>query len=79
LVWAAPRNPSGWRWPGKPFLRTDMVANSTGTFRYGGDLVQDRMIHATVVTIPAMGGGVLSVDDRQDGRDAAHSVAESQI
>lgn|GEM_PF-3495706 len=42
-------------------------------------LVLGRMIHATVVTNPAMGGGALSVDDRQDGRDAAHSLAESLI
>ena len=61
----APRDPSGWRWLGKPFLRTDMVAKSTGTFRYGGDLVLDGMIHATVVTNPAMGGGALSVDDTE--------------
>lgn len=58
-----PRSPDGWRWLGKPALRTDMVAKSTGTFRYGGDLVLDGMIHATVVTNPAMGGGVRSHDD----------------
>lgn len=60
---AAPRAPDGWTWLGKPALRTDMVAKSTGTFRYGGDLVLDDMVHATVVTNPAMGGGVRSHDD----------------
>ncbi|CTQ48502.1 xanthine dehydrogenase family protein molybdopterin-binding subunit [Jannaschia donghaensis] len=59
----APRAAEGWKWLGKNMRRTDMVAKSTGTFRYGGDLVLDDMIHATVVTNPAMDGGVVSVDD----------------
>ncbi|WP_179378683.1 xanthine dehydrogenase family protein molybdopterin-binding subunit [Jannaschia marina] len=58
-----PRAPESWTWLGKPARRTDIVAKSTGTFRYGGDLVLDDMIHATVVTNPAMGGGVVSHDD----------------
>ncbi|SDZ16964.1 isoquinoline 1-oxidoreductase, beta subunit [Jannaschia faecimaris] len=62
-VESALRAPEDWKWLGKPFLRTDIVAKSTGTFRYGGDLVLDNMIHATVITNPAMGGGVVSMDD----------------
>jgi isoquinoline 1-oxidoreductase beta subunit len=60
-----PRSPDGWKWLGKPALRTDIVAKSTGTFRYGGDLVLDDMIHVAVVTNPAMGGGGASVDDAE--------------
>ncbi|WP_281825866.1 xanthine dehydrogenase family protein molybdopterin-binding subunit [Jannaschia rubra] len=60
----APRDPAKWRWLGQPVQRTDIVAKSTGTFRFGTDIVLPGMIHATVVTNPAMGGGVRSLDDR---------------
>ncbi|SFJ03296.1 xanthine dehydrogenase family protein molybdopterin-binding subunit [Jannaschia pohangensis] len=61
-VEAALRDPADWRWLGKPMRRTDIVAKSTGTFRYGGDLVFDGMLHATVVTNPVMGAGLTSMD-----------------
>ncbi|MGB3556057.1 MAG: molybdopterin cofactor-binding domain-containing protein, partial [Jannaschia sp.] len=56
------RDPADWRALGKDHLRTDVVAKSTGTFRYGGDLVLPDMLHATCVTNPARGGGVMSMD-----------------
>ena len=56
------RDPSEWRHLGKPHRRTDVVAKSTGTFRYGGDLVMEGMVHATAVTNPVRGGGVVSMD-----------------
>ena len=62
-VRAEPRDPSEWRMLGRPMRRTDVVAKSTGTFRYGVDVVLPGMVHATVVTNPVMGGGVASRDD----------------
>ncbi|MCK0167724.1 molybdopterin-dependent oxidoreductase [Jannaschia sp. S6380] len=62
-VKAAPRDPSEWRLLGKPMRRTDIVTKSTGTYRYGTDMVLPGMVHATVMSNPAMGGGVASVDD----------------
>lgn len=61
-VEAEPHDPSAWRMLGKPMVRTDMVAKSTGTFAYGTDMVLPGMVHATVVTNPVMGGGVASWD-----------------
>ncbi|MEM8850144.1 MAG: molybdopterin cofactor-binding domain-containing protein [Pseudomonadota bacterium] len=60
---AAPlRDPSQWRALGKPMRRTDIVAKSTGTARYGVDVELPDMLHATVVTNPTLGGGVVSMD-----------------
>ncbi|PWJ21217.1 xanthine dehydrogenase family protein molybdopterin-binding subunit [Jannaschia seohaensis] len=56
------RDPSDWRHLGRPHRRVDIVAKSVGTFRYGGDLVLEDMVHATVVTNPTRGGGVVSMD-----------------
>ncbi len=61
-ITAEPRDPSEWKHLGKPMRRTDMVAKSTGTQAYGGDLRLDGMIHATVVTNPVSGGGIASFD-----------------
>ncbi|MEL7184727.1 MAG: xanthine dehydrogenase family protein, partial [Pseudomonadota bacterium] len=57
------RAPEDWRWLGREMQRTDIVAKSTGTFRYGTDLVLPEMVHATVRTNPARGGGVVQMDD----------------
>ncbi len=56
------RDPSTWRHLGKPHMRTDMVAKSTGTQDYGIDLRMDGMVHATTRTNPALGGGILGFD-----------------
>ena len=62
-VQAVPRDPSEWRMLGKPMLRTDIVSKSVGTFRFGTDMTLPGMVHATIVTNPVMGGGVVSWDD----------------
>ncbi|MEM8824700.1 MAG: molybdopterin cofactor-binding domain-containing protein [Pseudomonadota bacterium] len=56
------RDPSEWRALGKPMRRTDIVEKSTGTARYGVDIDLPDMLHATVVTNPTLGGGVVSMD-----------------
>ena len=56
------RDPSKWRYLGKPFLRTDMVAKSTGTQSYGIDLAFKDMVYATVRTNPGLGGPMKSYD-----------------
>lgn len=50
------RGPSAWRLIGKPMQRLDIVAKSTGTLRYGIDLVVDGMLHAAVKVNPRQGG-----------------------
>ncbi|MEM7487528.1 MAG: molybdopterin cofactor-binding domain-containing protein [Pseudomonadota bacterium] len=60
---AAPlRDPSEWRSLGQDMRRTDIVAKSTGTARYGTDIVLPDMLHATVVTNPTIGGGLVSME-----------------
>ena len=56
------RDPSTWRIMGKSFMRPDIVAKSTGTQTYGIDLSMPDMVHATVLTNPAQGGGLISFD-----------------
>ncbi len=56
------RDPAQWRALGKPMRRTDIVAKSTGTARYGTDVTLPDMLHATVVTNPVLGGGMASMD-----------------
>ncbi|MEM7641297.1 MAG: molybdopterin cofactor-binding domain-containing protein [Pseudomonadota bacterium] len=56
------RDPSEWRALGKPMRRTDIVAKSTGAARYGVDMDLPDMLHATVVTNPTIGGGVVSMN-----------------
>ncbi len=56
------RPPSQWRYLGKKFRRTDMLAKSTGTQSYGIDLRFDGMLYATVRTNPGLGGEMKSYD-----------------
>jgi len=56
------RAPSEWRYLGKKFRRTDMLAKSTGTQSYGIDLRFENMLHATVRTNPGVGGEMRSYD-----------------
>ena len=56
------RDPSQWRYLGKPMQRIDMLAKSTGTQDYGIDASVDGMVHATVLMNPAQGGGMSDYD-----------------
>jgi isoquinoline 1-oxidoreductase beta subunit len=56
-VYAALRDPAAWRRLGKPMRRTDIVAKSTGTARFGVDVDLPDMLHATALTNPTPGGG----------------------
>ncbi|WP_439119754.1 molybdopterin cofactor-binding domain-containing protein [Marivita sp.] len=56
------RDPSEWRYIGKPMQRIDMLAKSTGTQDYGIDASVDGMVHATVLMNPAQGGGMAEYD-----------------
>jgi isoquinoline 1-oxidoreductase beta subunit len=57
------RPPKAWRYLGKAFPRTDVVAKSTGTLTYGIDVRMDGMLHATVKTNPGLGGALERMDD----------------
>lgn len=57
------RDPSQWKFLGKPMQRLDIVEKSTGTAQYGIDLRMPGMVYATVRTNPRIGGAVVSVDD----------------
>ena len=50
------KDPSEWRYIGKPMERIDMVPKSTGTQDYGIDVELEGMVYATVVTNPRKGG-----------------------
>lgn len=56
------RDPSEWRYIGKPMQRIDMLAKSTGTQDYGIDASVEGMVHATVLMNPAQGGGMADYD-----------------
>ncbi|THH38122.1 xanthine dehydrogenase family protein molybdopterin-binding subunit [Aliishimia ponticola] len=56
------RDPSTWRYIGKPMQRIDMRAKCTGTQDYGIDAAVDGMLHATVLLNPAQGAGIKSFD-----------------
>ena len=56
------RPESAWRYIGKRVQRTDIVAKSTGTERYGIDLALDGMLFASVRANPGLGGGVNGYD-----------------
>ncbi|WP_292292672.1 molybdopterin cofactor-binding domain-containing protein, partial [Marivita sp.] len=56
------RDPSQWRYIGKPMQRIDMLAKSTGTQDYGIDAAVGGMVHATVLMNPAQGGGMADYD-----------------
>ena len=62
------RDPSQWRYIGKPMQRIDMLAKSTGTQDYGIDASVEGMVHATVLMNPAQGGGM-------SGYDASEALA----
>lgn len=57
------RDPSQWKFLGKPMPRLDIVAKSTGTAQYGIDLRMPGMVYASVLTNPRIGGAVVSIDD----------------
>lgn len=59
------RAPSQWRMVGKPMMRHDIVAKSTGTLSYGIDMVLDGMLYATVKTSPRKGSAMKSFDASQ--------------
>ncbi|MGJ8625830.1 MAG: molybdopterin cofactor-binding domain-containing protein [Sulfitobacter sp.] len=52
------REPSDWKYIGKPQMRTDIIGKSTGTQIYGIDMMMDGMVYATTRTNPAIGGGL---------------------
>lgn len=56
------RDPSEWRYIGKPMQRIDMLAKSTGKQGYGIDASVDGMVHATVLMNPAPGGAMTDYD-----------------
>ena len=56
------RDPAMWKYLGKPQMRTDILAKSTGTQMYGIDMVMDGMVYATTRTNPAIGGGIVGFD-----------------
>ncbi|PLS22697.1 xanthine dehydrogenase family protein molybdopterin-binding subunit [Neptunicoccus cionae] len=56
------RQPEQWRLIGKPMLRVDTVAKSTGTLHYGIDAKLNGMVHAAVVLNPRQGGVLNSYD-----------------
>lgn len=56
------RTPDQWRLIGQPLPRPDMVAKSTGTYRYGLDMVLPGMIHGVVRVNSALGGGIRGFD-----------------
>lgn len=57
------RDPSQWRIIGKPMMRMDIIAKSTGTQNYGIDLEMPGMVYAAIRTNPRQGAGLKSFDD----------------
>jgi len=56
------RDPSEWRYLGKPMQRVDILAKSTGTQAYGIDFEIEGMVYAALKLAPAQGGGLVSYD-----------------
>ncbi|MGC1497883.1 MAG: molybdopterin cofactor-binding domain-containing protein [Sulfitobacter sp.] len=56
------RDPATWKYLGKPQMRTDILAKSTGTQDYGIDMQMEGMVYAAARTNPAIGGGVQGFD-----------------
>lgn len=56
------RDPSSWRFIGKPMQRLDIVAKSTGQQAYGIDKRLDGMLFASVRLNPQKGGGLEDFD-----------------
>lgn len=56
------REPAGWQKLGKPMMRSDTLAKSTGTQTFGIDLAMEGMVHASVRSNPRKGGTMLGFD-----------------
>lgn len=56
------RDPSAWVKVGKPMMRTDTLAKSTGTQSFGIDIELEGMVHASVRTNPRKGGALVGFD-----------------
>ena len=56
------RDPSTWTKVGKPMMRTDTLAKSTGTQAFGIDIDVEGMVHASVRVNPRKGGEMISFD-----------------
>ncbi len=56
------RKPSQWRMIGKPMLRSDIKAKSTGRQDYGIDFTADGMLYAAIKTNPRHGGSMIDYD-----------------
>ncbi len=56
------RDPSTWVKVGKPMLRTDTLAKSTGTQVFGIDLAFSGMVYASVRVNPRKGGRMIAFD-----------------
>ncbi len=56
------RDPSEWAKVGKPMMRTDTLAKSTGTQDFGIDIEMDGMVYASVRANPRKGGEMLGYD-----------------
>ena len=56
------RDPGEWRLIGKPMARMDIVGKSTGTLKYGIDVVVEGMVHASVRMNPRKGGAINGYD-----------------
>ncbi|MEL6639999.1 MAG: molybdopterin cofactor-binding domain-containing protein [Pseudomonadota bacterium] len=56
------RDPSTWIKVGKPMMRTDTLAKSTGTQSFGIDIALDGMVHASVRVNPRKGGAINGYD-----------------
>ena len=56
------RDPSTWSKVGKPMMRTDTLAKSTGTQSFGIDIELDGLVHASVRANPRKGGELIYFD-----------------
>ncbi len=56
------RDPADWKKVGKPMMRTDTYAKSTGTQDFGIDIAMEGMVHASVRVNPRKGGPMNSFD-----------------
>ncbi len=56
------RDPASWVKVGKPMMRTDTYAKSTGTQDFGIDIAMEGMVHASVRVNPRKGGPMVGFD-----------------
>lgn len=56
------KDPSNWRYLGKPMPRKDMIGKVTGTAEFGIDVTHEDMLFATVRMNPKLGGKMLTFD-----------------